>query len=173
MLSQAFTSHSENDFHSEIFHGVEVFITAVFCEKVTKTYLLDQFFVDVFVEHGFENFFAGSSYFLKMFPDIPDDFSWQMTAADILDIFSHHLFDSDDQLFDHIMVFWSYRNNWFFGAMSSVWGWVVVFFMISWMWFLWLMLLQMDLSINFIILRESGAEAREEVEWFELHVLYL
>ena len=75
VLLQALAPHPEDDVHPEIFHGIEVFTVSIFHEDGAQSYLLDQFFVDLSVEHGLENLFVGGSYFLEVFPGLPDDLS--------------------------------------------------------------------------------------------------
>ena len=83
MLFETLTSHPEHDVHSEVVHGVEVFVTAIFHKDRAQTYFFYEFFVDLSAEHGSQDFLVRGSDFLEVLPCFIDDLSGEVTAADI------------------------------------------------------------------------------------------
>jgi hypothetical protein len=61
--------------------------------------------INLSVEHGFQEVFVGFFSSLKYFPSLRDYLSGGVVAADVLDEFSIHLFDGNNQLFNHIVIF--------------------------------------------------------------------
>jgi hypothetical protein len=101
---QILTSHPEHQVQFEVLHGVQKFIAAMKFQNRSQAYFFNKLFVELLVEHCFQNLFTGIFALLKDLPNSCDDLSGSVAATHFFNIFSLHLFDSDYELFHHIVI---------------------------------------------------------------------